>query len=399
MDLIRSKTPTQPRFRSMAVRRKKTVGVDLGTTNTVIAQNFEALRIEGDGCVMPSAVAFLPNGSTLIGKAARRRRAIDPKNTILSAKRVIGARWHSSYTTQFREHYPYDLVQSADGGAAFRTRAGIISPIDVGATVVSGLCRLTKCQVEDVHAVVTAPVGFDQRRRDATSHAVAKANFASVRVVEEPIATALAYLNRSSLKYGFVYDLGGGTFDAAVVDCSSYPFRVVGHGGDPYLGGDDVDRTIALYVADRTLARDGWDLTSDAVTFDRLVHACELAKCELSESEGAAIAIPSVDPAAPESCGVIPITREEVRQLTLDLVRRTFVICDEVLAQASVKARDIQAIFLAGGSTLLPGLRGYIESYFGKRPRFDLDPMEVVSLGASLAAARPAVSELLDPCA
>jgi molecular chaperone DnaK len=399
MDLIPSKTPTQPRFRSMAVRRKKTVGVDLGTTNTVIAQNFEALRIEGDGCVMPSAVAFPPSGSTLIGKAARRRRAIDPKNTILSAKRVIGARWHSSYTTQFREHYPYDLVESPDGGAAFRTRAGIISPIDVGATVVSGLCRLTKCQVEDVHAVVTAPVGFDQRRRDATARAVAKANFASVRVVEEPIATALAYLNRSSLKHGFVYDLGGGTFDAAVVDCSSYPFRVIGHGGDPYLGGDDVDRTIALHVADRALARDGWDLTNDAVTFDRLVYACELAKCELSESEGAAIAIPSVDPAAPESCGVIPITREEVRQLTLDLVRRTFVICDEVLAQAGVKARDIQAIFLAGGSTLLPGLRGYIESYFGTRPRFDLDPMEVVSLGASLAAARPAVSELLDPCA
>jgi molecular chaperone DnaK len=253
--------------------------------------------------------------------------------------------------------------------------------------------------VRDVHAVVTAPVGFDQRRRDATALAVAKAQFASVRVVEEPIATALAYLNRSNLKYAFVYDLGGGTFDAAVVDCSSYPFRVIGHGGDPYLGGDDVDRTIALYVADRTLARDGWDLSNDAVTFDRLVNACELAKCELSESEEAAVAIPSVDPAAPESCGIIPITRDEVQQLTLDLVRSTFGICDEVLAQASLKARDMQAVFLAGGSTRLPGVVEYIEAYFGKRPRSDLDPMQVVGLGASLAAARPAVSELLDPCA
>jgi molecular chaperone DnaK len=324
---------------------------------------------------------------------------MDPKNTILSAKRVIGARWHSSYKAQFREHYPYDLVKSLDGGVAFRTRAGIVSPTDIGATLVSGFCQLTKCPVRDVHAVVTAPVGFDQRRRDATALAVAKARFASVRVVEEPIATALAYLRRSSLKYAFVYDLGGGTFDAAVVDCSSYPFRVIGHGGDPYLGGDDVDRTIALYVADRTLARDGWDLTNDAVTFDRLVNACELAKCELSESEQAAIAIPSVDPAAPESCGIIPITRQAVQQLTLDLVRSTFVICDEVLAQASLKARDMQAVFLAGGTTRLPGLVGYIESYFGKRPRSDLDPMQVVGLGASLAAARPAVSELLDPCA
>jgi len=397
MDLnqVRPQTSGRP----MPVRRKQTVGIDLGTTNTVVARNFEALPLDSGGYVMPSAVAFPPSGATLVGQPARRRRAMDPKNTILSAKRVIGARWHSSYTAQFREHYPYDMRESSGGGIEIQTRAGIVSPLEVGGTIVSGLCQLTRCPVRDVHAVVTAPVGFDQRRRDATALAVAKAQFASVRVVEEPIATALAYLNRSSLKYAFVYDLGGGTFDAAVVDCSSYPFRVIGHGGDPYLGGDDVDRTIALYVADRTLARDGWDLSNDAVTFDRLVNACELAKCELSESEEAAIAIPSVDPAAPESCGIIPITRDEVRQLTLDLVRSTFGICDEVLAQASLKARDMQAVFLAGGSTRLPGVVEYIESYFGKRPRSDLDPMQVVGLGASLAAARPAVSELLDPCA
>lgn len=397
MDLTNTTAPT---FRpSMPTRTKQTVGIDLGTTNTVIARNFEALTMEGGGFVMPSAVAFPPNGSTLIGRAARRRRAMDPKNTILSAKRVIGARWHSSSTAQFREHYPYDLLESPDGQILFRTRAGLVSPVDVGQTIISGLCGLTRCPSRNVHAVVTAPVGFEKERRDATARAVSQASFTTVRVVEEPIATALAYLNRSNLKYAFVYDLGGGTFDAAVVDCSRYPFRVIGNGGDPYLGGDDVDRTIAIHVADRTLARDCWDLTNDAVTFDRLVNACELAKCELSESEEAAIAIPSVDPAAPESCGVIQITREEVQQLTLDLVRRTFVICDEVLADASVKARDIEAVFLAGGSTLLPGLRGYIESYFGKRPRADLDPLGVVSMGASLAAARPAVSELLDPCA
>ncbi|MGD8316283.1 MAG: Hsp70 family protein [Myxococcales bacterium] len=390
---LRSLTPAG--FR--AGRRRYTVGIDLGTTNTVIARNFEALQIEGNGSVMPSAVAFPPNGSVLVGHAARRRRALDPRNTVLSAKRIIGARWHSSYTAQFREHYPYDLVRTTDDCPAFRTRAGIVSAVDIGTTIIRGLCQRTQCPTQDVHAVVTAPVGFDKLRRDATALAVSKARFATVRVVEEPIATALAYLNRSSLKYAFVYDLGGGTFDAAVVDCSSYPFRVIGHGGDPYLGGDDVDRTIALHVADRTLAREGWDLTNDAVTFDRLVLAAEMAKCELSESEQAAIAIPGVDPAAPASCGIVSITRDEVRQLTLDLVRRTFGICDEVLSQSGLKARDMQAVFLAGGSTRLPGLRAYVESYFGKRPRFDLDPMQVVSLGASLAAARPAVSELLDP--
>jgi len=395
MDLRRLRTTTAARPR--VARTQRTVGIDLGTTNTVVASNFEALRHEGRGFVMPSAVAFQPNGEAVTGMSARRRRAMDPKNTILSAKRIIGARWHSSYVTQFRQHYPYDLVQTKDGGAAFQTRAGVFTPVDIGARVISGLCELTRCATTGVNAVVTAPVGFDDRRRRAT--AAAAADFGSVRLIEEPVATALAYLNRSNLKHAFVYDLGGGTFDAAVVDCSRYPFRVIGHGGDPYLGGDDVDRTVALHVADRTLSRDGWDLTNDAVTFDRLVHACEMAKCALSESEQVAIAIPNVDPAAPESCGIISITREEVQQLTMDLVRQTFGICDEVLAQAELRARDVDAVFLAGGSTRLPGLRHYIAQYFDKRPRSDLDPMQVVSLGASLAAARPAMSELLDPCA
>jgi len=397
MDLQRTHTSSAGRPRTN--RRQRTVGIDLGTTNTVLARNFEAQRFGERDCVMPSAVAFPPSGSTIIGASARRRRAMDPENTILSAKRIIGARWHSSYLSQFREHYPYQLVQSDDGGAAFRTRAGVFTPVEVGTTVVKGLCELTACETRGVGAVVTAPVGFDERRRDATAKAVLDVGFDTVRVVEEPIATALAYLNRSNLKHGFVYDLGGGTFDAAVVDCSRYPFRVIGHGGDPYLGGDDVDRTIALHVADRTLARNGWDLTNDAITFDRLVHACEMAKCALSESEHAAIAIPAVDPAAPESCGVVSITRDEVQQLTMDLVRQTFGICDEVLAEAGVRARDIDAVFLAGGSTRLPGLRQYVTQYFDKRPRFDLNPMHVVSMGASIAAARPAVSELLDPCA
>ena len=397
MDLRTARTPSPGRPETG--RRRRTVGIDLGTTNTVVAKNFGVMSFGDRDSIMPSAVAFPPSGTKIIGGAARRRRAMDPENTILSAKRSVGARGHSSYISQFREHDPYDLLETEDGGAAFQTRAGVLTPREIGTMIVKGLCELTRFETRGVGAVVTAPVAFDERRRDTTAQAVLDAGFESVRLVEEPVATALAYLNRSNLKHGFVYDLGGGTFDAAVVDCSRYPFRVIGHGGDPYLGGDDVDRTIALHVADRTLARDGWDLTNDAVTFDRLVHACEMAKCGLTESEHAAIAIPSVDPAAPESCGVVSIARDDVRQLTMDLVRRTFGICDEVLAEAGVRARDIDAIFLAGGSTRLPGLREYITQYFDKRPRFDLDPMHVVSLGASIAAARPAVSELLDPCA
>ena len=162
MDLtrLRAITPSRP----MTVR-KKAVGIDLGTTNTVVAKNFEVLRIENEVFVMPSVVAFPPSGGIVIGKKARRRRAMDPKNTIVSAKRIIGARWHSSYTGLYRQHYPYDLIEGPDGSPYFKTRAGLVSPVDIGAAVVGGLCEITACPTEDVHAVVTAPVGFDQRRR------------------------------------------------------------------------------------------------------------------------------------------------------------------------------------------------------------------------------------------
>ena len=133
MDLTH--TRPQIRGRPMTVRKRKTVGIDLGTTNTVLARNFETLPIEGGGSVMPSAVAFPPSGAKLVGKVARRRRAMDPRNTILSAKRIIGARWRSSYTTQFREHYPYDLVEGPDGWAVFNTRAGLVCPVEVGSNV------------------------------------------------------------------------------------------------------------------------------------------------------------------------------------------------------------------------------------------------------------------------
>lgn len=376
--------------------RKHTLGIDLGTTNTVIARNCSAIPMANGQCVLPSVVAYPPNGATEVGRRARRRRAIDPKNTIVSAKRVIGARWHSSYATLFRAHYPYELEQRPDGGIAFRTRVGPVTPRDVGHAIVDEICARTAVSTRGVHAVVTAPVAFDPRRLNATREAVSRANFASVRLIEEPIATAMAYLSRSNVKYGVVYDLGGGTFDIAVVDCSRYPFRVLAHRGDPYLGGDDIDRRIAQQVAERAIRQDGWDLQNDPVIFNRLVVAAEVAKCELAEVNETAIAVSQVDPAAPQSCGVVVITRAEVQSMTLDLARRTFSLCDEVLAEAQLKTRDVDAVFLAGGSTRLPGLRCYIEAYFNKRPRSDLDPMHVVAMGASLAAARQGVSDLVD---
>lgn len=378
---------------------RRTIGIDLGTTNTVAARNGRALampRNEGVDFILPSVVAYPPTGEALVGRQAIRRRPIDPKNTIVSAKRVIGVPWTSSLAARFREHYPFEFTKTACSGLAFRTRAGDLTPIDIGARVVNTLHRRASIDPQDVHAVVTVPAGFDGARRDATRQAVSRSGFFPVSIIEEPVATALAYLDRSNLRRAAVYDLGGGTFDIAIVQCDETPLRVLADRGDSYLGGDDIDREIALLIAQRVLEDLGWDLQASPEVFARLVLAAEVAKCQLGSTNAATIDLHAVDPAAPKACQIVVITRDEVQEMVQRLVRRTFSLCDEALDAAGVRASDIEAVFLAGGSTMLPGLRTMIHGYFGKPPRHDLDPMHVVGIGASLAAARPSVASLLE---
>jgi molecular chaperone DnaK (HSP70) len=165
--------------------------------------------------------------------------------------------------------------------------------------------------------------------------------------------------------------------------------------GDAYLGGDDIDRSIASYAADLVLRSHGWDLRADPEVFARLVIESERAKLRLAQSEATLIALDAVDAAAPTTLAGLPIDRAAVWQLASNLIRRTFGICDEVLSSAGLKVGDIQAVFMAGGATLLPGVRETVTQYFGRKLRYELDPMHVVSLGASIAAARPKLASLL----
>jgi molecular chaperone DnaK len=379
----------------------QTVGIDLGTTNTVASVNATVLPLRGaDGPtapILPSVVAYLPDGDILVGAKARARRAVDVKNTVYSAKRVIGESWHSYRAREFAEHYPFDLIPTEDGQVGFRTRAGIRTATEVAGEIVRALSLLADMDPRGRDAVVTVPAAFGAAQRTATLQAVHAAGFARARTIAEPVATALAYLQHTNVRRGAVYDLGGGTFDFAIVDCSQEPFQLVAHGGDPYLGGDDIDRALASFVADVVLRKHGWDLRSDAEVFARLVLAAEQAKLQLSHASSAAIDFESVDPAAPlRRLAPVAIEQSALRELSTSLIRRTFVICDQVLGSAGLTARDIQAVFMAGGTTLVPGVRDEVARYFGPRLRYELDPMHVVSLGASIAAARPRFAPLLD---
>lgn len=373
------------------------LGLDLGTTNSVAAVKSQVLELRDEqGGALPSVVAFPPNGAALVGGAARKRRPIDPRNTLVSTKRLMGQHWHSYAAQQFRQNYPLDLVSAPDGGVLFKTRAGTVRPQSVGALIVSHLAARARVQPAEAKLVITVPSSFNEAQRRGTLEACAQAGFQQVRVIEEPVATAIAYLERSSLRYAAVYDFGGGTFDFALVDCSSFPFKVLAHGGEAYLGGDDIDLDLSQQVRERVLREHGWDLGSELMTQQRLLFEVQAAKERLSSAAATQLDLAAVDPAAPAQLPPLEITADALQQACAPHVRRTFGICDEVLGAAGLRAQDVQAVFLAGGSTALPGLQGLLGDYFGGRVRQELDPAHVVAVGASLAAARPNLWPLLE---
>ncbi len=379
---------------------RRSLGIDLGTTNSVAARSAQVLPLvdgEARSTLMPSMVGLLPGGGALVGVEARARRAIDPRNTIYASKRLMGEGWRSYVTRQFREQYPHELGPGSHGDVEFVTRAGRVRPVEVASLIVSHLCMRSEVTVpSDLSTVVAVPTLFREPARRATLDAMTRAGFEDVRVIEEPVATAIAYLQRASLRYAAVYDFGGGTFDLAIIDCTHFPFRVIGSEGDPYLGGDDIDRALAEMVCERVLRSAGWDLRSEPVTFARLTLACEQAKCALAEREVVGLDIATIDPAAPPSLTEVWVDRAMLDAAAAPLIRRTFGHCDAVLAKAGLRAREVQAVFLAGGSSRLGLLQSMVSEYFNRKLRSDLNPEHVVALGASIAAARPELWPLLE---
>jgi molecular chaperone DnaK (HSP70) len=375
-------------------------GFDLGTTKSVVATNAQVIPFVEPGRLsdlVSSAVAYLPEGGTLVGNGALLRGSLDPKNTVRAAKRLMGESYDSEAVQRFRQQYPHDLASGEDGGVQFVTRAGSVGPAGVATLIASHVCTRAALCTEQAKTVVTVPSAFNQTARQVTVRSIEQAGVAHVRLLEEPVATAVAYLQRASLRFAAVYDLGGGTFDFAVLDCSRFPFRVMAHGGDRHLGGDDVSSALAASVAERVLERTGWDLRSDALTYARLTLACDEAKCTLGDVDEAVLTLRDVDPSAPPEVDRFVMDRGFLEATAVPLIRRTFAICADVLSSAGLNARDMEAVFMAGGSTRLFMMDRMVTQYFGRRLRRDLSPERVVAVGASIVAARAALWPLLIP--
>jgi len=365
-----------------------TIGIDLGTTNTVAALNARVFDLDPkSGNLLPSVVAFPPSGTQLVGTVARRRRPIDPENTIYSAKRLIGKKWFSYDVKDFRQRYPHKLVEDEEGFAAFETRGGRFNPTDVAAMLLQRVCLRSGQPPAKVTGIITVPSMFQEAERQATMEAGRLVGMAEVKIIDEPIAAALAYLAVAKDKPGLavVYDLGGGTFDLAIVDCREQRPKIVASGGDLYLGGDDIDLRLSQWVADEMLKTHRWEYRNEPEVLARLILECEQAKIRLSRDKQTSIDMTRVDLSSPFTSASIELDRKRLSLLCGDIVRRTFILCDEVLGKAGVKPQQVDGVFVVGGPTQLPMFQEGIQEYFGKPVRYVYDPMYVVAIGASAA--------------
>lgn len=360
-------------------QRRIAVGIDLGTTHSLVAavRNgvAECLPDDAGRVILPSAVRYLEQGRRQIGHDALMEAATDPRNTIVSVKRFMG-RGLSDIVQ--REKLPYDFVDEP-GMVKLRTVDGVKSPVEVSAEILATLrYRAEDTFAEDLFgAVITVPAYFDDAQRQATKDAAQLAGLNVLRLINEPTAAAIAYgLENGSEGLYAVYDLGGGTFDISLLRLTQGVFEVVATGGDSALGGDDFDRQLA----DWALTQSGLQAATPQDKRSVLV-AARAAKEKLSSSDHATLACPL-------SGGELSVrvTRDEFDAITQDLIARTLGALRKVLRDAKAAKDDVQGVVMVGGSTRMPKVQAVVGEFFGKLPLTNLNPDEVVGLGAAIQA-------------
>jgi molecular chaperone DnaK len=372
----------------------KAVGIDLGTTNSVIATveggqptvipNAEGAR------TTPSVVAFTEQGERLVGQLARRQAILNPKGTIYSSKRFIGRR--SDEVTSEMNAVSFDVVAGPDGAVRFKVRDKLYAPEEISALILRKLVDdASKFLGEKVtEAVITVPAYFNDAQRQATKDAGRIAGLEVLRIINEPTAAALAYgLDKREHETVLVFDLGGGTFDVSLLDVGDGVVEVRATAGDTHLGGDDFDRRIVDHLADEFQRNEGIDLRRDPQALQRLFEAAEKAKVELSSVTQTTINLPFItaDANGPKHLNTT-LMRSTFEQITADLVERTKAPVQQAMADAKVTANDIDEVILVGGSTRMPAIQNLVRRLTGgKDPNMTVNPDEVVAMGAAIQAA------------
>ena len=370
----------------------KAIGIDLGTTNCCVSVleggSVQIVPNKEGGRTTPSVVGFTDKGERLVGQIAKRQAVTNAANTVYAVKRLIGRKYISPEVQRMKETSAFEIVDSPNGDARIRVQGRSYSPPELSGIVLQRL----KAAAEDflgepvTDAIITVPAYFDDTQRQATKDAGKIAGLTVERIINEPTAAALAYgLGKSEMERIAVYDLGGGTFDISILEMSDGVFEVLSTSGNTFLGGEDIDERIMNWMADQFLSDAGIDLRKDRLALQRLKEVAERAKCELSASQETNINLPFIaaDATGPKHFHKV-LTRAEFESLIGDLIEQTVAPCEKALQDAKLKASDIDKVILVGGQTRSPIVERTVEKIFGKKPSAEINPDEVVAMGAAI---------------
>lgn len=370
----------------------KTLGIDLGTTNCCVcvmeAGSPRVVPNREGSRTTPSVVAFTESSERLIGHIAKRQAVTNPKNTIYAMKRLIGQKFDTHTVTSAREHLAYEIVSASNGDAWVKCHDQTYSPQEISGIILRELKEAAEEQLGETisEAVITVPAYFDDAQRQATKDAGTIAGLTVKRIINEPTAAALAY----GMESGFngkiaVYDMGGGTFDVSILEVAGGVFEVRATAGDSFLGGEDFDNAIIRWMIDKFQEETGINLRFDKMALQRLKEAAEKAKCELSAVEISEISLPfiSSDAAGAKHLN-LKLDRATFNDLIRNLVERSKHPCLEAMESAELRPSEIDRVLLVGGQTRTPLIQEMVAEIFGKPPCMDLNPDEVVGIGAAI---------------
>ncbi|HEX2966752.1 MAG TPA: molecular chaperone DnaK [Syntrophorhabdaceae bacterium] len=371
---------------------KKVIGIDLGTTNSVVAimEGGEPKVIinEEGSRLTPSVVAFTKEGEVLVGQTAKRQAITNPENTIFSIKRFMGRRFNEVQGEI--KTVPYKVVGDQDGNVRVDVRGKQYTPQEISAYVLQKLRKSAEAYLNQTidDAVVTVPAYFNDSQRQATKDAGRIAGLNVLRIINEPTASALAYgLDKKKDETIAVYDFGGGTFDISILEVGDNVVEVKSTNGDTHLGGDDIDQTVIDWIVTEFKKDQGIDLSKDRMALQRLKEAAERAKIELSSTVETEINLPFItaDASGPKHLNM-KLRRAELEQLADTLIQRSIEPCKRALDDAKLTSNKIDEVVLVGGSTRIPKVQEVVKSFFGKEPHRGVNPDEVVALGAAVQA-------------
>jgi molecular chaperone DnaK len=372
----------------------KVIGIDLGTTNSCVA-----IMEGGDPIVIanaegsrttPSIVAFTDKGERLVGQIAKRQAITNPDNTVFAVKRLIGRKFDSAEVQRDVKVLPYKIVKAPNADAHLSVKGKAYSPAEISSMILQKMKQTAEDYLGETvtEAVITVPAYFNDSQRQATKDAGRIAGLTVLRIINEPTAASLAYgLDKKGDRKIAVFDLGGGTFDISILEIGEGVFEVKSTNGDTHLGGEDFDLRVVDYLANEFKKDQGIDLRSDKMALQRLKEAAEKAKMELSSSQETDVNLPFItaDASGPKHLN-IKLTRSKLEALVDDLIEKVAEPCRMAIKDSGIKLADISEVILVGGMTRMPKVQQKVKDIFGKEPGRNVNPDEVVAVGAAIQA-------------